>query len=103
MRMHNPPHPGEFIQETFLPATELSRNEIAKQLGVSPSTFSRLLNGYISVSPDMAIRLSKVLGCSPEAWLNMQAMYNLALAMEHEADFKCLHKIKFNKKVAQHV
>jgi antitoxin HigA-1 len=75
--MHNPPHPGEFITAVYLEPNELSVREMASALGVSPSTLSRLINGMTSISPIMALRLSKGLGRSPESWLAMQSNYDL--------------------------
>lgn len=77
MTMHNPPHPGEFIREVYLDELELSIRAVAAKLKVSPSTFTRLLNGQSSLSPEMALRLSKTLGRSPESWLAMQSQYDL--------------------------
>jgi len=75
--MYNPPHPGEFIREVYILPFNLSARKIANNLGVSPSTFNRLLNGESNVSPEMALRLSKSLGRSPESWLTIQDNYNL--------------------------
>ncbi len=77
MAMYNPPHPGEFIQDVFLTHLDMSRRSVALKLGVSPSTFLRLLNGQSGISPEMALRLSKGLGRSPESWLAMQDSYDL--------------------------
>lgn len=77
MTMHNPPHPGEFIREVYLLPFGISARQLAENLGVSASTFNRLLNGDSNVSPEMALRLSKALGRSPESWLAMQDHYNL--------------------------
>ena len=77
MAMHNPPHPGEFIQEVFLTRLDMSRRSVALKLGVSPSTFLRLVKGESGVSPEMALRLSKGFGRSPESWLAMQNNYDL--------------------------
>ena len=77
MARYNPPHPGEFIKDIYLQPFELSAGKVAENLGVSPSTFSRLLNGDSNVSPEMALRLSKALGRSPESWLAMQDQYDL--------------------------
>ena len=77
MLMHNPPHPGEFIKETYLDPFHLSVNYLAKKLCVSASTIHRVISGISSVSPDMAYRLSDVLGRTPESWLMMQAQYDL--------------------------
>lgn len=80
MTMHNPPHPGEFIREVYLEAFAISSRQLAVSLCVSPSTLSRLLKGDSGISPEMALRLSKVLGRSPESWLAMQDMFDLSVA-----------------------
>jgi addiction module HigA family antidote len=80
MTMHHPPHPGEFILKTYLDDFGVSRRAVAELLDVSPSTFNRLILGESDISPEMAIRLSKTLGRSPESWLAMQAQYDLWLA-----------------------
>lgn len=77
MSMFNPPHPGEFIREVYLEELDVSSRTVAAKLKVSPSTFTRLLNGKSSVTPEMAVRLSKTLGRSPESWLAMQNSYDL--------------------------
>jgi len=77
MAMHNPPHPGAFIQEVYLAPNEISCRELARKLGVAASTLNRILNETSSISPEMALRLSKVLGRTPESWLTMQDNYNL--------------------------
>ena len=77
MSMYNPPHPGEFIREVYLEELEVSSRTVAAKLKVSPSTFTRLLNGKSSITPEMAMRLSKTLGRSPESWLAMQNSYDL--------------------------
>jgi len=77
MTMHNPPHPGEFIKEVYLSPFDISSRKVAEKLKVSPSTFNRLIKGENNVSPEMALRLSKTLGRSPESWLSMQDAYNL--------------------------
>ncbi len=77
MAMHDPPHPGEFITDVYLEPNKLSGRELAAKLGVAASTLNRILTGVSGVSPEMALRLSKALGRSPESWLAMQ--YNYAL------------------------
>ncbi len=77
MAMHNPPHPGEFIRAIYLEPNDVSVRRLAAGLGVSPSTINRVLNGNSGVSPEMALRLSKALGRTPESWLAMQQQYDL--------------------------
>jgi addiction module HigA family antidote len=77
MNMYNPPHPGEFIREVYLEPFGISYRIVAAKLKVAPSTFNRLINGQSNISSEMALRLSKTLGRSPESWLIMQNNYNL--------------------------
>jgi addiction module HigA family antidote len=77
MAMHNPPHPGEFISEVYLKPNNLSGRELAVKLGVAASTLNRVLTGASGVSPEMALRLSKALGRSPESWLALQSNHDL--------------------------
>ena len=83
MAMHNPPHPGEFIAEVYLGPNNLSGRELAAKLGVAASTLNRVLTGASGVSPEMALRLSKSLGRSPESWLAMQCNHDLWQAKQH--------------------
>ena len=94
MAMHNPPHPGAFIQEVYLTPNEMSGRELALQLGVAASTLNRLLNEASGVSPEMALRLSKALGRSPESWLTMQQNYDLWHARQ-TVNLKAIHRIEF--------
>ena len=80
MAMHNPPHPGEFISETYMEPFGLSCRFLASKLNVAASTLNRVLKKQSGVSPEMALRLSKSLGRSPESWLAMQINYDLWLA-----------------------
>ena len=75
--MHQPPHPGEFITGVYLEPCALSLRQVAERLGVSASTFQRLVTSKSRVTPDMALRLSAVLGRSPESWLALQDSYDL--------------------------
>jgi addiction module HigA family antidote len=81
--MHNPPHPGEFITQVYLEPNNLSGRELAAKLGVAASTLNRILVGSSRISPEMALRLSKALGRSPESWLAMQSNYDLWQAKQH--------------------
>jgi antitoxin HigA-1 len=77
MAMHDPPHPGECITQIYLEPNHISGRELAAKLGVAASTLNRLLKGNSNLSPEMALRLSKALGRSPESWLAMQYSYDL--------------------------
>jgi addiction module HigA family antidote len=75
--MYNPPHPGEFIEEIYLKPFGLSVRFLAEKLGVSPSTLNRVIKKQSGVSAEMALRLSKAIGRTPESWLAMQDNYDL--------------------------
>lgn len=96
-QQHNPPHPGALIHRTYIePFSEITGNKIADRLGVARSTFNRLLNGVSDVSPEMAVRLSSVLGGSAESWLTLQESYDLWKARQ-TVNTKELKRIDFNK------
>lgn len=75
--MHNPAHPGEFIKATYMEPYKISCRFLAQKLDVAPSTLNRILKCQSGVSPEMALRLAKALGRSPESWLAMQHNYDL--------------------------
>ena len=77
MAMHNPPHPGEFIVASYMEPFGLSCRYLAAKLDVAASTLNRVLKKQSGISPEMALRLSKALGRSPESWLVMQDNYDL--------------------------
>jgi addiction module HigA family antidote len=95
MTMHAPPHPGEFIREVYLDPFGLSARRLADKLGVAPSTLTRILKGNSGVSPEMALRLSKALGRSPESWLAMQDMHDLWLA-KRQVDLDGVQVVDFD-------
>lgn len=95
MRMHNPPHPGEFINEIYLEPHGISGRELAEKLDVAPSTLNRILKGTSGISPEMSLRLSKTLGRSPESWLAMQHNYDLWL-VRSQVDLRRVAKLKLD-------
>jgi len=82
--MKNPPHPGETVRYDCLEPLGLTITEGAKALGVTRQALNNLVNGKSGISPEMAIRLSKAFGSSPETWLKMQLDYDLAKARQGE-------------------
>ena len=95
MAMHNPPHPGEFIAAVYLEPNGISGRELAAKLRVSPSTLNRVLTGASSVTPEMALRLSKCLGRSAESWLAMQHSYDLWEA-KRNVDLRGIETLKIS-------
>jgi addiction module HigA family antidote len=90
-RMHNAPHPGEVIKEVCLDPLKLTVTAAAEGLGVSRRTLSALLNGHAGISPDIAIRLSKAFGRSPESWLQPQLQYDMWQAEQRSEKIKVKH------------
>jgi addiction module HigA family antidote len=77
MPMHNPPHPGGILRRQCLEPLGLSITAAAKGLGVTRQALSDLVNEKAGISVDMAIRLAKAFGSSPETWLGLQTAYDL--------------------------
>ncbi|MEN8376894.1 MAG: HigA family addiction module antitoxin, partial [Gemmatimonadota bacterium] len=75
MPMYDPPHPGEQVRLACLAPLGLSVTDGAKALGVSRQALSALVNGKAGVSPEMAVRLSKVFGSTPRLWMQLQMNY----------------------------
>jgi len=74
MQMFNPPHPGKVLREYL---GSLSVTAAARHLSVTRASLSRILNGSVGISADMALRLSETLNTSPELWTGMQSQYDL--------------------------
>ena len=93
MVMYNPPHPGEIIRKFCIEPLGLTVTETSKAIGVTRKTLSALINGRSGISPEMALRLSKVFGRSPEGWLKLQIQYDLWRTQQN-VDLKNLRRIK---------
>ena len=89
MKMANHPRPGDIIQES-LDELNVSLREFARAM--EPSTASRLLTGKAALTPEMAIKLSVVIGSSPQMWLNLQNAWSLAEA-EKTVDVSRLRRL----------
>jgi addiction module HigA family antidote len=86
--MKNPVHPGRIVKHDCLEALDLSVTAAAKVLGVTRQTLNNIVNEKTGISPEMAIRLSKAFGSTPESWLQMQVNYDLAEARRHESKIR---------------
>jgi len=78
MTMKNPPHPGEIVRDLCIEPLGLTVTQAAEGLGITHKTLLLILNGHAGISPEMAVRLSKAFGRSPESWLELQSLYDLA-------------------------
>ncbi|MGB8846932.1 MAG: HigA family addiction module antitoxin [Terracidiphilus sp.] len=88
MPMKNPAHPGRSIRNACLEPLGLSVTEGAEILGVTRQALNNVVNGKSGISPEMAIRLSKAFGSTPETWLRMQLAYDLAQTRKDAARIK---------------
>lgn len=76
-----PTHPGEMLLEEFVKPFKITQTELAQKLGVSYPRLNEIIKGRRSVTPDTALRLSRVLGMSPDFWLGLQQDWDLWHAM----------------------
>ena len=88
MPMKNPPHPGRIVRQDCIEFLGLTITEAAKALGVTRQALNNLVNGKSGISPEMAVRLSKAFGASPEMWLRLQVNYDLAQLHQDQIDVK---------------
>jgi len=88
MPMKSPAHPGRIVRNACLEPLGLSVTDGAAILGVSRQALNNVINGKSGISPEMAIRLSKAFGSTPETWLRMQVAYDLAQVRKNEAKIK---------------
>ena len=86
MGMHNPPHPGGILKRQCLEPLGLTVTRAAQGLGVTRQALSELINERAGVSVEMAIRLAKAFGSTPETWLGMQMAYDLWQAKDRAQD-----------------
>jgi antitoxin HigA-1 len=75
-----PMHPGEMLREEFLLPLKLSAGKVAKAACVPRTRIERIAREELGITADTALRLGKVLGTSPEFWINLQSRYDLLLA-----------------------
>ena len=90
MRLRNPnrkpTHPGAIFREDVLPSLGITQSELANRLGVSRLTVSELLHEKRSLSADLAIRIGRLTGTTPESWLRMQDARDLWELSRNRAD-----------------
>ena len=91
-RTIKPTHPGEMLREDFMPDYGLTVSALARNLGVSRQTINELLRERRSITPDMALRLSRLFKNTPEFWLNAQSAVDLWMAQKSKK--KELDRIK---------
>jgi addiction module HigA family antidote len=88
-----PTHPGAILREDVLPGLGISQGKLAEQLGVSRLTVSQLLHEHRALSPEMAVRLEKLLGTSAESWIRMQEAVDLWDARQQPERFAGIKRL----------
>ena len=91
-------HPGEMLKEEFLDALGISAYKLAKELNVSQTRVNKIIRQEVGISGEMALRLSKFFGNSPEFWLNLQSFYEIRKVQNEKQDE--INKIQPYKKVS---
>ena len=92
-RKRPPTHPGEMLFEEFVKPLELTQTELARRLGVSYPRLNEIIKGRRSVTPDTALRLSRVLGMPADFWLGLQQDWDLWHAM-NSPEAKRIYRLK---------
>lgn len=88
-----PTHPGAILREDVLPGLDITQGRLAELLGVSRLTVSQLLHEHRALSPDMAMRLEKLIGASAESWLRMQEAVDLWEARQQPERFATIKRL----------
>jgi addiction module HigA family antidote len=92
-RKRPPTHPGGILKRQYIEPLSLTISELADTLGVSRKTLSKIINERGSITPDMALRLSKAFKTTPELWMNLQQTYDLWQAFHNSDDWKMIRAI----------
>jgi addiction module HigA family antidote len=98
--MHKPPHPGEVLMGLYMDPAGINITEMSTRLGVERKAVSRLVNGHTSVSPAMALRLSRALNTSPQVWFKLQFAYDLWKTNQDEDFADSIDEIRPFKRLA---
>jgi antitoxin HigA-1 len=88
-----PTHPGALLREDVVPGLNITQGKLAELMGVSRLTVSQLLHEHRALSPDMAVRLEKLLGTSAESWLRMQESVDLWEARQQPERFATIKRL----------
>ena len=88
-----PIHPGEVLAEEFLAPLNMSQYKLAQLLGVDPRRIHAIVHGQRAISADTALRLSRLLGTSPQFWINLQSRYDLDLAANKAAGLDAIRPL----------
>ena len=88
-----PVHPGEVLREEFMKPLKLSASAVADGLGVAPTAVNALIRGRRGVSAELALRLARYIGTTPEFWVGLQGQYDLDVAQD-EAEERIAREVR---------
>jgi len=92
-KTRRPTHPGAILREDVLPELKITQQKLADRLGVSRRTVSEILNEHRPLTPDMAIRIGRLLNTTPESWLCMQQTLDL-WELEQRGGYEHIQQLK---------
>ena len=92
-RKRPPSHPGSILRLHYLEPSGISVTDLAKNLRLSRKTVSKILNEHGTVTPDVALRLSRAFDTTPELWLNLQKNYDLWHTANETTDWQAIKPI----------
>ena len=81
-----PVSPGEILLEEFLKPFHISQNRLAREIGISPGRVNEIIKGKQRITADMALRLHRFFGSTPDFWMNLQTQYDLKIAYQKKWD-----------------
>ena len=95
-RQRKPAHPGRILRKHYIEPLNLTITKLAETLGVSRKAVSGIINEKKSVTPDMALRLSKALDTSADLWWNLQKTHDLWIAQNKSTGWQNVQKINMD-------
>ena len=93
MTKRKPTHPGIILEEDYIKPLQMNLQDLADHLGISRKTLQKIRAGRGRVTPEMALRLSKLFGTTPELWLNLQQKYDLWCAWDEHPEIAYIEAI----------
>jgi addiction module HigA family antidote len=83
--IYPPIHPGEILLEEFMEPLRLSEKNLSEALGVDVERINRIVTGRSKITADIALRLARYFGTTPQLWMNLQSKHDLEVAQDKKA------------------
>ena len=101
MNKRKPTHPGKILDEHYIKTLNLNLQELADELEISRNTLFKIRKGKIEITPDIAIKLSKIFDTTPNLWLNLQQKYENGMIGITNSNNKVLEDLNFARRAEQ--